>query len=164
MNEHNNPRFNIVQAESNKPEFVVIDGQRLPGGYRAPGAKVVSVRMSRAAAISSADLLQKIADEGRNVESWFQTLPRYDVDKMRSPRDMVAKPASNHERANEGRIALDKYAVETCAVGEDADQTILTNLLTDLMHLADRDGLNWMDAIAHAVEHFNFESSQENES
>lgn len=161
MQEHKNSRFNIVQAESNKPEFVVIDGQRLPGGYAAPGAKVISQPMSRANAIASADLLQKIADSGKvAVEDYFATLPRYDVEKMRSPRDTVAKPASNHERANEGRIALDKYALETCAVGEDADQTILTDLLTDLMHLADRDGLNWMDAIAHAVEHFNFESAK----
>lgn len=162
MQEHKNSRFNIVQAESNKSEFVVIDGQRLSGGYAAPGAKVISQPMSRANAIASADLLQKIADNGKvAVEDYFATLPISDG-RMHFPRDPVTGEPTNDARANWAKDSLDLFAYKTCmdTAGED-DQTILTDLLANLMHLADRDGLNWMDAIAHAVEHFNFEKENE---
>jgi hypothetical protein len=56
---HKNERFNILQADGNcNPNFVVIDGKRLPSGHAEFGAKVVSTEMPRDAAISLADKLQ----------------------------------------------------------------------------------------------------------
>lgn len=73
---HINARFNIIQAESNKPGFVVIDGQRMPGGYPATGAKVMSgAPMSRDDAIQLADRLQALDDDYQTAVAAACRLP-----------------------------------------------------------------------------------------
>lgn len=59
---HQNARFNIVQATGNSNKYFVIDGQRMPAGYAALGAKVVSGELTRGEAIAEADRLQALAD------------------------------------------------------------------------------------------------------
>lgn len=60
---HSNTRFNIIQAESNKPGFAVIEGLRMPGGYPATGAKILSgPALPRDQAIALADALQAATD------------------------------------------------------------------------------------------------------
>lgn len=62
---HRNPRFNIIQAPTiNSRKFLVIDGQRTNSGHPAPGARYVSVEVSRDEAIKLADAMQAAA-EGR---------------------------------------------------------------------------------------------------
>lgn len=60
---HKNPRFNIIQATHNSDEWSVIDGQRMPGGYAAPGAKVVAGPLKKHQAIFVADAMQAIDDK-----------------------------------------------------------------------------------------------------
>lgn len=61
---HKNANFNIVQAHGNcNPLFVVIAGQRAPGGYPVTGAVTVSKPMTRDEAITLADRLQAERDQ-----------------------------------------------------------------------------------------------------
>lgn len=68
---------------------------------------------------------------------------------------------------NDDRALWAQHAVMSFAritrmdtAGED-NQTIVTDLLADLMHFADRNNVNWLDAIAHAVDHYNVEKAEE---
>lgn len=56
---HQNPRFNIIQAEGNcSPNFVVIDGQRTDSGHMVHGGLILTAAMPRDAAIAQADALE----------------------------------------------------------------------------------------------------------
>lgn len=60
----------------------------------------------------------------------------------------------NERRARNGRRALKAHP--TATDGEPA-QTILVDLLTDLRHMAWRDGLDWEACVRMADDHFHSE-------
>lgn len=60
----------------------------------------------------------------------------------------------NERRVRNGRRALKAHP--TAADGE-PDRTVLIDLLTDLHHLARRDGLDWEACVRMADDHFHSE-------
>jgi hypothetical protein len=55
---HQNKDYNIIQAASNSPLFVVIRGQRLPSGAPATGYEIKTKPTTREKAIEIADRMQ----------------------------------------------------------------------------------------------------------
>lgn len=94
----------------------------------------------------------------------------FDKEKQLEPpvgRMGMAEPATEEERqeynqraAETARLALEAFAKET-KTRTASDDEILTDLLTNLMHLADREsGLNFEELLASARNHFNCETEE----
>lgn len=69
----------------------------------------------------------------------------------------------NDERAEWAASAVDAFADITNMrnAGED-DETILTDLLADLRHWADREGIDWKAVVTTAEMHYDAETSDDN--
>ena len=59
------------------------------------------------------------------------------------------------------RITMARIAINTFAAGSDSDrEDLLCDLLTDLMHWADRDGLDFFEEYERAKMHYTEEAGQ----
>jgi hypothetical protein len=68
----------------------------------------------------------------------------------------------NHQRAIHADIALETYSLKTGCVDE-PDETWVIDLLSDLMHMCDRDKLNFEDLLRIARGHYQSEAEHDDE-
>lgn len=69
---------------------------------------------------------------------------------------------TNDDRAEYAHAALEAFQERTRTNDEDGD-TILRDLLTDLRHWADREGVDFDRELSASLDHFNEEKAEEEE-
>ena len=74
---------------------------------------------------------------------------------------MFAK-RNNLDRAETAKQAVDVYAKATCSEDEDSE-TKVSDLLCDLMHLCDLEGLDFKRSVERADSHYSDEWEEEND-
>lgn len=63
----------------------------------------------------------------------------------------------NKDRARWAETALQAFEAECMAGAQEDDQTIMADMVADLMHFCAQRGLEWSDILATASEHFEVE-------
>jgi hypothetical protein len=71
---------------------------------------------------------------------------------------MFGTEVTNETRADWAQTVIDTF---TDMVGENGLQTDMGDLLCDLRHLADREGIDWATVLAHADFHYGYEVEED---
>jgi len=95
-----------------------------------------------------------------NKEDQMNQVPQ-DTQETLDPEEQALIDKGNQERADRVRRILDTHEVYREYLHEgDGYETALGDLLSDMMHLAQIDGLNWAEIAERAVGHHEAEQTE----
>ncbi len=94
-----------------------------------------------------------------NKEDQMNQVPQ-DTQETLDPEEQALIDKGNQERADRVRRILDGHEVYREAVSHDGYETAIGDLLADMMHLAQINGLNWAEIAEQAADHHEAEQTE----